>query len=357
MMKISLILIFLMLTMSKVASQGFVIHGEISKSHNQTVYLELNRMVIDSTMSYNDKFTFTGGGDIPRFASITILANQFDFIIENSIISIQGNIDTMWKSKLTGSYLTDRWNDYDNQYLSPVRTKAVNNTILANELLSKGDSIGADRLYSESGRLVQESRNDSKKFLINRDDLFGLFLLNDFKNEFDTTEINYMLDGRYKKFSATPLYKSIHNYVDNEKILKIGKAMIGFSFKDTLGKALKIEDFKGKYVLIDFWASWCGICRNETPLLKKVYKAYHQKNFEIIAISIDSDREKWVKALRQDAPTWLNAIDEKKGVRVSELLNVYAVPANFLIDTNGIIIAKDIHGDDLEFFLSSLFKN
>ena len=326
------------------------------RAQNKKIYLELNNVIIDSTLSLQNKFTFNGKIDIPRFASIKIEKNQFGFILENSEITIYGDIDSLWKSKLTGSDLTNNWNDYEEKYTNPIRNKAIKNTILANELLSKGDSANANWLFDENGRLVKEGYDLNKAYISDNTNLFGLFLLNNTKHTFSANEINYVLKYNYIKYSENSLYKNIFQYIENENRIIPGKVIPDFSFKDTLGITHRTSDFRGQYVFINFWASWCGICRKETPSLKKLYTTFHQKNFEIIGISIDIDKAKWISALKKDSPNWIDTIDGNGTDKISELLNIYAVPANFLIDPNGVIIGKDLRDENLEKALLNIFR-
>ncbi|MNR34251.1 Thiol-disulfide oxidoreductase ResA [compost metagenome] len=112
---------------------------------------------------------------------------------------------------------------------------------------------------------------------------------------------------------------------------------------------VSLSSFKGKYVLLDFWASWCGPCRAENPHVLKAYNKFKDKNFDILAISLDEKKENWLKAVKDDAMPW---------TQVSDLLGwknqaagyyaITAIPQNFLIDPNGVIVAKNLRGDRLE---------
>jgi len=122
------------------------------------------------------------------------------------------------------------------------------------------------------------------------------------------------------------------------------------------GTPVKLADFKGKYVLLDFWASWCGPCRKENPNVVKLYDKYKTKGFEILGISLDQNRERWLQAIQADKLTWKHTSDLKGwSNEVSKLYEISAIPKTFLIDPNGIIIARDLRGAALEGKLAEIF--
>ncbi|MNX82726.1 Thiol-disulfide oxidoreductase ResA [compost metagenome] len=133
-----------------------------------------------------------------------------------------------------------------------------------------------------------------------------------------------------------------------------------FAQMNTENKAVKLSDYRGKYVLVDFWASWCGPCRAENPKVLKAYNAFKDKNFTVLGVSVDQerDREKWLKAIKDDGMPWMQLVDpnhdDPKGA--GNLYAIKAIPSNFLIDPQGKIIAKNLRGDALEKKLAEVIK-
>jgi thiol-disulfide isomerase/thioredoxin len=129
------------------------------------------------------------------------------------------------------------------------------------------------------------------------------------------------------------------------------------TMNDLNNAPVSISSFRGKYVLVDFWASWCGPCRQENPNVVKVYNAFKDKNFTILGVSLDQDKAKWQEAIRKDQLTWNHMSDLKAWDSKSvELYQFDGIPFNVLIDPKGVVIAQNLRGFDLEKKLSELIK-
>jgi peroxiredoxin len=138
--------------------------------------------------------------------------------------------------------------------------------------------------------------------------------------------------------------------------LETGTKAPDFSLPDIYGASLSLSQFKGQYVLLDFWASWCQPCRKENPNIVEAYRRFRKRNFTIVSISLDSKMEQWQKGVKADKLVWRTHASDLQKWRspVLELYNIKAIPANFLIDTSGVIIAKNLYSEALLSFLDSV---
>jgi peroxiredoxin len=158
---------------------------------------------------------------------------------------------------------------------------------------------------------------------------------------------------------ATPSGKAFAEKIVTAKKTAVGAMAMDFTQNDTLDVPVSLSSFKGKYVLIDFWASWCGPCRQENPNVVKAFQTYNAKGFTVLGVSLDQPgaKDKWMKAIHDDNLTWTQVSDLKYwDNQVAKQYGIQAIPQNFLVDPSGKIIAKNIRGEELSSKLATIFK-
>jgi len=156
----------------------------------------------------------------------------------------------------------------------------------------------------------------------------------------------------FEKFSAenqnSEYGKKITNYIRVNKDPKIGEQFVDFEMSDPYGNSKKLSDLRGKTILLEFWASWCGPCRSENPNLVKTYKKFYPGGFEIFAVSLDNEKDSWLMAIKKDSLNWEHVSDLRGNDNEASLIyGVNGIPDNFLIDKNGVIIGRNLRGDKL----------
>ncbi|MDE1192752.1 MAG: TlpA disulfide reductase family protein [Arachidicoccus sp.] len=372
----NVILILLLIPFSGFTQNGYIIQGKIPYVLKQPTKIFLNYIddttnVLDSTVLDKGNFIFKGHLSSPAGVTLTVQNNPNEplykqkdrlyFYLENSDINIVFP-DSLKNAIVKGS----RTNDDD----------------IALHKIQMPYSRSADSLTKVYYSLTPEQRIDSS-FLIparkimtstqhDYDSVTKSFIythLNSYVSleAFKEVELAYNFNPdtaqpKFDKFSTTlkesSLGKEIQTFINKNKATMMGRIAPDFAEKDTLGNLVKLSDFRGHYVLLDFWASWCHPCRAENPNLVAAFKKYKGNNFTILSVSLDEAkiRSAWVNAVRYDGLPWIQ-ISELKGFKSSaaQLYGIEAIPSNFLIDPNGKIIARNLRGNELDEKLETLF--
>lgn len=215
------------------------------------------------------------------------------------------------------------------------------------------DTIGLSVFRADIAKLKEIRKQQQLDFIAKHpNEYVSLTALNDVMSPFPTDV--YQIQKSFSQLAASlknsELGKRTAISIDKLIAIQIGKRAPDFAAPDTLGKIVHLSDYKGRYVLLDFWASWCVPCREENPNVVAAYQRFHTQKFDILSVSLDKAdaRAQWLAAIQKDGLSWQHVSDLKFwNSEAAQLYMVKAIPQNFLIDPQGKIIAKDLRGEEL----------
>lgn len=291
--------------------------------------------------------------------SIDGVSGNMLFINENKPLTATIYKDSLRSSKIEGGPANKLFTDYTTRLMSNNRKLMA---MRQNHSKEDFQDPAIKKQLMEKQQEIQKENTAYRKKVIkeNPNSLPTIFIFSDLMRGGDVSnaEMTQLYDGLSKNLKNTYIGKQIKQQLSQSKAVSIGSKAPGFSAKTPDGKELSLEDAMAKYTLIDFWASWCKPCRKENPNIVKAYEKYHDKGFTVLGVSLDKTKSAWTRAIKDDGLAW-NQISNLKFWQdpIAKKYNVRAIPASFLIDENGIIIAKNLRGSNLEKKIKELLED
>ncbi len=224
-------------------------------------------------------------------------------------------------------------------------------------IMQDKDNMKQEELEESINKLREEyssfaEKASDEKMAIVKANLSSVVSANVFAQAFrdmDIKEAKEIANSFTGEAAESEAIKSIKEKIVTLEKVAIGQPAPDFTLNTPEGKALSLSSFKGKVLIVDFWASWCGPCRGENPNVVKMYKKYHKKGLEILSVSLDNNKEAWEKAIKDDGLIWNHVSDLKGwGSSAAKLYGVSGIPHIVLIDKEGTIVAKNLRGEKLE---------
>jgi peroxiredoxin len=263
--------------------------------------------------------------------------------------------DSLFYPRVNGSAVHDEYLKY-NQNVESIYEKAQALYPAFREASQAGDSEKVAELEKEMEAIYEEAEKYQAEFLDeNTSSYIAPYVLQSIHYGKEAEEIEKLLAKLDPVLQSSSLVGSMTRRVEVLKTVSVGKMAPDFSQDDINGNPVLLSSLRGNYVLIDFWASWCGPCRRENPNVVKAFEKYHEKGFDILGVSLDNSREKWLKAIEDDRLTWNHVSDLKYwSNEAAALYGISSIPSNLLLDPEGKIIAKNLRGEDLHARLAEL---
>jgi len=355
--------------MAQTPAEAFMINGKLSQvKQPYKVYLSYQsagKSVMDSTVLVDGAFMFTGKVPAPTgglllvdhegkgFPGFSRTGDVLSFYVDKGSMFIAAE-DSVARAQINGSAINTE-NEQLTAMLAPVYTKAAT---LANEVKNATPDQQRSPVFQntmqDKFKILQKDREAKlKEFIVSHPySYLSLMAVSSMGGpSADVNVIEPLYNSLSQNLKDSEAGKQLKDSFATLKATAIGVMAPNFTQNDVDGKPVKLSDFRGKYVLLDFWASWCGPCRQENPNVVRVFNKYKDKNFTVLGVSLDRPDAKaaWINAIKEDGLTWTHVSDLKFWNNAAAALYfVQSIPQNYLIDPEGKIVAKNLRGAELE---------
>ena len=315
---------------------------------------------LDTTLAQSGKVEFSGNLESPEMLYMNLggARKVINVFAENSKISVDANFDDITGAVVRGSASHDTFETF-RAYMKPFDEQMEELTEAWTAAGERGDYDKLSEIEATYMELQGDQVNAVKSFVADhRKSFVAPFIIRRYlAYDLDIEELDQVMNGLDKSLNISGDYQFLAGRVALLKKVAVGQPAVDFSLSDTTGTPLALSSFRGKYLLIDFWASWCAPCRKENPSVVRLYEEFKPKGFEILGVSFDTNREAWIQAIGVDGLTW-SQVSDLQGWQseAGQLYAVNSIPHTVLLDPEGVIIAKNLRGDALYDRLSEIFS-
>ncbi len=302
----------------------------------------------------NGSFEFTGNVSEPTGAYIMVIGQRgaIPFMLENANITISAGQAGLTVTGSEGQKIYD-------QFMAINATAQQEAMKLQQEFqAANGDQAKIQAIQEAYAKLMTDVQaKETELIKANPDSYVSAFVIASGMGQMEYEQLKERYNLLGEKAKAGAQGKAIAAQIAKLESTAIGQIAPNFTITTPEGESISLYDIKGKVKLIDFWASWCGPCRGENPHVVEIYKEYHPKGLEIFGVSLDNNKEAWVKAIADDGLVWKHGSDLKGWQSApAQLYSVTGIPHTVLLDENNKIIAKNLRGDELKQKIAELLK-
>lgn len=354
-----LVVLFFFSAVSNAGDSTFIIKGKFDKVKKGKIFLLVyygSKSFSDSAIIKNGKFNFKGS--VPEVANGIISyrkmdgsrnTNYFSFLLEPKTLSITGTGDSLNLLTVTGSSINEDDKLFKKRMEYVSKWEETDNNLYSEALKSKNKAV-LDSLDEVDFDILKEKRKVTAAFVKDYPNSMrsAMAIADNYAYYAEADEVEPLYNLLSNSIKQTTKGEEIKKMIDTYHTVAIGKVPPDIIQPAPDGKTVSLSSLKGKYVLVDFWASWCGPCRRENPNVVKIYNQYKDKGFEIFGVSYDNKKDKWEKAIKDDGLTWYHVSDLQGWKNAtSDVYGIKAIPSNFILDKDGKIIAKNLFGKKL----------
>ncbi len=343
-------------SLSLSAQSAYVINGTADNVlEGKTVYFinSGSRTPSDSATVKDGKFSFKGSVKSPAIATIATRKGSTAVILENGTIQV-----SLADKKVSGTPTNNKWNAYQ-ELITPYEAKLAELRKEA-RTIERNDTAKMNVLQKQYMEAYNKIAQVSKEYIKNNlDNITPALLIGSYEDAFEPAELEQIIASASPVLKENAGFQRFMKHYEGTKRAAVGMKFTDLKMKDLNDKEVSLSNYvgKGKYVMVDFWASWCGPCRREIPAVKAAYDKYKDKGFEVVGVSFDSTKDAWAKAVTDLGINWPQMSDLKGWqCAAAEVYGINGIPFTLLIDPNGVIVAQNLRGDKIEATLSKYLK-
>lgn len=359
-----MVMVILAFSCTTKVSDGFEITGNIHDLPDGKVLLKKltdgSWQTVDSTSASSGRFTFRGKTEAPEMFRI-LLADSLPAIavfVDNHEITISGSSLNLSEIKISGSKAHEEYDRFrDAQKIYKNKLDSLSQSYKKAE--ESGDRFQMQKTDSLFEKASEEKLNATRAYVINnKTSVISPYLAwTTLIYNIEIKDLEAITSAFDTSLNKSPYVHLLNDYISALKKVTVGNPAIDFTMNDPSGHPVSLSSFYGHYMLVDFWASWCPACRQENPNVVEAYRKFHSKGFDVLGVSLDKNKESWVKAIKEDKLIWNHVSDLKRwGSNACRLYGIKSIPSNILLDSEGVIIAKNLRGEALLKKLKELIK-